>query len=76
MLQKVRSIEKSMYKKIKSKFDSLSDKNKNMLKLFPKITVYMIILIYLSGFIKTISGVLWFSIIAIFLGVLVFFIKI
>jgi len=76
MLQKVRSIEKSMYKKIKSKFDSLSDKNKNMLKLFPKITVYMIILIYLSGFIKTTSGVLWFSIIAILLGVLVFFIKI
>jgi len=76
MLKKVRSIEKSIYKKIKSKFDSLSDKNKNMLKLFPKITVYMIILIYLSGFIKTTSGVLWFSIIAILLGVLVFFIKI
>lgn len=76
MFNVIRNIEKVLYKKIKIKYDSLSDKNKLVAGLIPKVVVYMIVLIYLSGFIKIVSDYIWFSVIAIFLGAMVFFTKI
>lgn len=75
MFKGIRIIETGLYKKFKIRFDSLSDKNKQVIKLIPKVAVYMVILIYLSGFVKVVSDYIWFSIIAIFLGAMVFFTK-
>jgi len=75
MFNSIKNYESLLYKKLKSKFDSLNDKNKTIFNMLGRTLIYMTIITYLSGFIQYRSDYVWFIVIVVVLGIVVFFVK-
>jgi len=73
---KLKEIENKAIKQLLLWYKSKNEKQKRVIKLIPYIIIYMSILTYFSGFIKTLEDVLVFIIGAVILGLFSFFIPI